>query len=282
MFRRKQAKENKEEDVKNINKSTYKVFIYEKVGGAPRLIKELIATRWVDQDDLIPYLKYEDKKKGERFLEIFPQQGKDLIDETEKELKTKLDKFRKKLKDERAKDEPSVNFKDLEFEIMKLEAKERIFKYDPNASYISLGENNLPEFYFLREGSNFHPFKWDCETKTIYTPSDNKKKSATIALRNKEAKYPNLDNRVKITSMILLAVGLLFAVGFGYLTYKAYDSYSESELNQIKTTCLQDLTQTTGAVKASANSIAKITADLDKQLNKPTTIVQGSQTKTFE
>lgn len=283
LFRRKKNLKDAYESEKKSDKSgNYKIHIYEAFGKTPKKIKSFTAKRWVDEDDLIPYLRYKDPETDKLWLEIFPEQVKDFVHESEKQIEDKLKKVRTKLVEERKKKEPTVNFKDLEYEIMKLDAKLRTFKFSRDSSYVSLNEYSEPEFFYKREGSNYVPFKWDLDTSSIYTPSDNKKKSATIALRNKENKYPTTPASHKVLGLIFLAILMIGAVGFGYLTYKSVDQYSDSEINNAIEACVQDYAGMVSNTRKQTEDISEITELLKEEINKEPTIVQGRDSRSFE
>jgi hypothetical protein len=273
--------EQRDQQGKNTNRSAYRIHIWESFGsgGMPRKVKPaFIAYRFADEDELIPYLKNEDQK----FFEIFPQQIKDFIDDTKDNIQKKLKQTEDKLKKERELEEPNVNFKDLEHQIRKYKAQLRSFDISHNASYGSLGDDNIIEFNYLRVGSSLLPVKWDLETKQIVVPSDNKRKSATIALRNKEAKYPTADNQVKFTSWLFLVLTLLAFLGTSYIGYKQMMTYDENEINEIRTNMLQNTLETTNNIKSQSESISKIADKLNSQLKADeVTVVEGRDTKKF-
>lgn len=270
-------KENKEKN--EVNKAEYKIVLLEKLGGTVRIIKSFFASRWKDEEDHVIYLKNDDKSV--KFMEIFPQQINDLKNYTEKEVDQLIEKYSKILERERDRDTEELNEKDIEFQLLKLKAKKRSFKFDSNASYLSFDENARPTFYFLREGSTFFPFKWDTETKNIFVPSDNRKKSASISLRNKENKY-NTKKLLDGVSIVLLVVGFLMCAGGGYFLFKAkqsndlsFQAYDKSEIAAAQRACLEQINTIAGNVAQSAKDVEKITNNLEEQLNKPQTVISG-------
>lgn len=267
IFRKKKSKEDVYDEGKKTNAAQYNIHIYEGLGKTPRKIKTFVAERWVDDDDKIPYLRYQDpRNKGDIWLEVFPEKVKDFVNKDKQTLQKELKELEKKLEDEKNKDEPEVNFKDIQYEIMKIHAQLRTFNFSPDASYVSLDENNKPEFFYKREGSTYHPFKWDMDTSTIYTPSDNKKKSSTIALRNKENKYNTTPLSYKVLSMIFLAITMIAALGFGYLSYKSVNQYSDSEIQAAKEQCLQNYAGVVSQTEKQASTINKILSDFEGKL----------------
>ena len=272
----------KEKDVNendtDFNKAKYKIVLHEKLGGTVREITDFEAFRWIDAEDNVVYLK-NDKKK---FLEIFPQQMQDFKNYTREEVDDLLDRYSDKLKRERKNDSDEVNDKDIEYEILKLKAKQRSFINKLDASYLSFDKKGKPTFNFLREGSTFFPFKWDTDTNTIFVPSDNRKKSASIALRNKEAKY-NTQKIVAGMMVLLLVIQLvaLVATGWGYLKItnmekELFIAYDESAIAAAKRACLEDVGAVSKVVKDNALEVNSIVESVKDELNKPQTIVQGS------
>lgn len=270
-------KEKKKEEKNEVSKAEYKVIIVEKLGGTVREIKQLDASRFRDDEDHVIYLK-NDKEK---FLEIFPQQINDFKNYSESEVDALILKNQKILENERKKDSEAVNDKDVEFELLKLKAKKRSFKFDGSASYLSFATNGRPTFIFLREGSTFHPLKWDVETKTIFTPSDNRKKSASLSLRNKQNKY-NTKKMLDGASIILIIVALIMAAGGGYFMFKsqqayntAFDSYDESEIAAATRACLVSAGELNKQIAETAQNVNDITISVEEDLNKPQTIIDG-------
>jgi len=277
IFGKKKQKEASEDSNKEVNKAEYKIVLVEKLGGTVRTIKSFFASRFNDEDDNVVYLK-NDKLK---FIEIFPQQITDFKNYTEEEVNKLLKKYTDILQKERDVDSDAINDKDIEYEILKLKAKKRSFKFDENASYLSFDENSRPTFYFLREGSTFHPLKWDTDTKTIFTPSDNRKKSASLSLRNKQNKY-NTKKLLDGASIILLIVGFIMAAGGGYFMFKAnaannaaFDSYDKSEIAAAQRACLESINQVAGSVALTAEEVEKISTNVEENINKPQTVING-------
>jgi hypothetical protein len=245
----------------------YLITVKEKLGSNTRNIKSFYAVRYLDNEDFVQYL-YNKKLK---FLELFPQQEKDFSDFSKDDVQKKLGKLKEKLKAELEEDTEEINDDDLNFEIMKLEAKLRHIKYsNDSSSYLTLGEDGVPEFIFIREGSTFHPVKWDINTKTIYTPSDNKKKSASMLLRNKEYKYTRFKDVVEGITIFLLVISGIFAIGGGYMYYKAYNLYDNSNIAEATRASLDVANQCGGVVLQTAEEakrLTKETSDLLERFN---------------
>ena len=259
----------KDKKKNQINKAEYNIVLLEKLGGTVRIIRTFDAHRFRDDEDHVVYLK-NDKQK---FLEIFPQQINDFKNYSEKEVTRLIDKYQKQLEEER-KEDSQINDKNIEYELLKLKAKERSFKFDDKASYLSFDETSRPTFFLLREGSNFFPFKWDTDTKTIFVPSDNRKKSASLALRNKQNKY-NIKKMLDGLSIILIIVGFAMSAGGAYLLFKgnsaydtAFEQYDQSEIAAAQRLCLESIGQV-------AADVGKISSSVEKELNKPQTIIEG-------
>ncbi len=174
----------KKEDEKKTDKASkaeYKIVIKEKFGNATSTLRTIKAERYIDAEDYVVYLRNEQEK----FMELFPQDENDLEQLDKTTIKAQLTKARTELKKEKLNDTEGINDSNLEFTIMKCEAKLRAMNFGKDDPYITIDEVGVKVFYFLREGSTFHPFKWDTDTRTIYTASDNKKKKAGIARKNK-------------------------------------------------------------------------------------------------
>ncbi len=269
-------KNKEEEEKKKVNKAEYKIVILEKLGGTAREITDFDAYRFRDEEDDVVYLK-SDKQK---FLEIFPQQMQDFKNYTEKEVDELINKNQKILENERHRDTDTVNDKGVEFDLLKLKAKKRSFKFNPNSDYLSF-KRGQPCFYFIREGSTFHPIKWDLDTKTIYTPSDNRKKSASLALRNKQNKYGG-DKMINGLSLLLVIASFIMACGGGYFLYKsnetysnAFEDYEASEIAQANRLCLENAGKLNQEILKTGQIVSGIAEDVEADLNKPQTIISG-------
>lgn len=276
-FRKNKKQEKQDEDKSEVAKAEYKIVLLEKLGGTVREITSFDAVRFRDDQDHVVYLKNVKTK----FLEIFPQQVNDFKNYTEDEVDNLIEIYQDKLATERKKDNENVNDKDLEYELLKLKAKKRSFKFDENASYLSFNKDGRPTFHFLREGSTFFPFKWDTNTKNIFVPSDNRKKSASISLRNKETKY-DTGKIITGAAILLIVVGIIFAAGGGYFMFKsknayaeAFEKYEASEIAQAQRQCLENLNEVSGTITKSADNVQKITQSIEKELNKPQTVITG-------
>lgn len=267
------AKEKKEKN--QINKAEYKIVLLEKLGGTVRTIKYLDAQRFRDDEDHVVYLKSEKDK----FLEIFPQQINDFKNYTIEEVNKLIKKYQNQLEEERTED-TQVNDKNVEYELLKLKAKQRSFKFDDKASYLSFDETARPTFFFLREGSNFFPFKWDTDTKTIFVPSDNRKKSASLALRNKQNKY-NIKKMLDGLSIIMIIVGFVMAGGGAYLLFKgngaydtAFEKYDQSEIAAAHRACLEDISKVSQTIADTAKNVEQISDNVEDKTVKDT-IIKG-------
>jgi len=275
----KQLRKEAEKEAKKAqtNKAEYKIVLLEKLGGTVRAIKTFYAYRWLDTEDHVVYLKNDSLK----FMEIFPQQINDFKNYSPGEVQGLINKYQHKLETERTIDSADVNDKDIEFELLKLKAKMRSFKFDPNASYLSFDEHSRPTFHYLREGSSFHPFKIDTDTKTIFTPSDNRKKSASIALRNKESKY-NTKKLIEGGTILLLLLGFVFFGTGGYFWYKAnssanaaFNNYDQSHIAAAQRASLETANQCAKITTEIAGASLNIFNSLEGKLNQNQTIISG-------
>lgn len=260
-----------------VSKAEYKVVLVEKLGGTVREIKTLYVERWKDLEDDVVYLRNVQSK----FLEIFPQQINDFKNYTPEEVNNLIKKYQKALEGEREVDTEKVNEKDIENELMKLKAKKRSFKYDANSSYLSFDEKSRPTFYYLREGSTFFAFKWDTDTKTIFVPSDNRKKSASIALRNKESKY-STKTMIEAATILALILSVVFFGAGGYFWFKAHQSsletfnnYDASEIAKVQRASIDVATQCALVSVAVAKAGLDIFHSIEDELGQNQTIIQG-------
>lgn len=242
-------------------KASYKIVIKEKFGSATTTLKTITASRYIDEDDHVVYLR----NKEEKFLELKPQDENDFIKLNEKELKTRLDKTRDKLKKEQEVDDADINIKNLEFQVMKLEAKLRAVHYGSDSAYETLDQDGTKKYYFLREGSTFHPFKWDTDTKTVYTASDNKKKKAGIARRNKQIKYSKFKNTIEAGTLLMMILIFCVGVGEAYIGFKMFSKFDESAIVEAQNFCVQKGAEWTQIVQKNAQATSDILDKLKEQ-----------------
>jgi len=263
IIKSKKKKEEEEQKAKRINKAQYKVHIYEKyTNNMPRHIKSFVCDRYVDEDDNVPYLKND----TENFYEIFPNDENVVIKESKQELEKQLQKKEEQYKKESDKEIPNVNFADLRDDIKKIRKKLRTFDYSKDAGYPSLGDNNMPEFIFIREGSSFFPTKWDLETQTIIVPSDSKKKQSLFSLRNKEQKYPTGADKIKATTWVFFVASIIFVMFNLWIGWKNVDTYSENRINQIMEDQVKYVNDITKDVKGEADQLNQLTDQITGQI----------------
>jgi hypothetical protein len=238
LFKKKKEAPQENEGVKK----DYKVILKEKITkGTTRTIRTFDAARWKDPVDGVVYLKsIENQDTPIKFLEIFPSDQKNFVKYDLKQLETKIKDCKEILEEELDKDNPEINENNYEFDLMKYEAQKRALKYNSDSSYFSFGEDTRPEIIYLRESDFFTPFKWDTETKTIYTPSEAKKKSVVASLRNKESKYKRND-QVTAVAMILLIAGVVLTLGNVFLGLKLWGSYDDSRISELEASSLETL-----------------------------------------
>lgn len=266
MFRKKIQEPTGDEGIK---KKEYKIILKEKLGDTTRTIKSFNAFRYIDEENKVVLLK-NDKLK---FVEIFPEEIKDFNKYDVEKVENKLKKLRKTLEKELEEDTEEINDKDIEEQIRTLEAIKRGFKFK-KGSYITFSEDGQPEFTFLREGSEFHPFRWDPDTKTIYVPSDNKKKSAILSLRNKETKY-KVKHLVEVSTVVLLIVAVVLTGINLYAGLKIWQSYDDSHIAELEKNSLQTLDYCSGILVQNAEIVRGITQDLSKEyFTKNLTVVE--------
>lgn len=263
--------EEEEAKKKNINKARYKIIVKDKLGSTTRTIKIFYADRWIDESDYVVYLR----NTKLNFLEIFPQKINDFVNYTEETIDTKLDNLRESLMNELKEDTEELNEEDIKYEIQKLEAKKRSFKFSDNASYISLSEINQPEIYYLREGSTFFPYKWDSDTRTIYTPSDNKKKNAAICLRNKELKYSKHQKTLQGAMIGILILNVIVLFGGGFTWYKAFTAYDDSNIAELQRSAEETTIRCSEVITEHADKFSNLLDKMGKQVVIDQTVVQG-------
>lgn len=253
------------------SKADFKIIIWEDVGYSVREVKTIFAKRFVDEDKSVFIYN-----QSAKFMELYPQDMQDHANFNEKEIDKKLETARNKLKNIRNKpieeyEENEDNTKDLEFEIMKLEAKKRSFKFTRSASYVSYDNQGQVTFNFLRKGTNFFPFKWDTDTNTIFTPSEAVKKDAGMLLRNKENKY-NLKKLIEVGTLILLVVAIIAIIANILAAGWLWQKYDDSNLAQAKLESLENTNRCGEIVNSYAEKMEKI---LEEQSNRPQTVVSG-------
>jgi len=254
-------KKPKKEDVlieEGIKKQSYIIKIYEQLGSTVREVRTFEAKRFVDKENHTVFLKNDHKKID--FLEVFPETLDELQKFDKEKIKFQINCVQKELDDIDDKFTTDLDFKELEFKLRRLKAIQRSLNFK-SGSYVSFDSDGQPNFYFKREGSTFHPFKWDLDTSTIYTASDNKKKSSIMNLRNKEEKY-NKTTLIETSTMILLFIGVVLTLGNVFGGIYMWKSYDNSNLNDMKTENLKTFKICSNILLDDAKNIGKITDDL--------------------
>ncbi len=208
--------------------------IKEKFGIGTTTLKTITARREIDEGDHVVYLS----NVSEQFLELFPQDENDFqkldAKEIDKQLKHAKDTWNK----EQQKDDPNINEHNYLYKIMQLEAKKRALKYNKNSAYMTINEEGVKTFYYLREGSTFYPFKWDVDNSTIYVANDNVKKKAGMARQNKRIKYSKFKNVIEGSVMFMMIINIIMALGLGYISFKIFDKFDESEIIKAQNFCV--------------------------------------------
>lgn len=264
------SEEDGKSDKKTKSSAKYSVVIKESLGSITRTVKTIEAERFIDQDDHVVYLR----NVKENFLEIFPEDHVDMIQLTDKELEQKMTEIKELLRQTKKMKEKDINPHNLEFDLMKYGAKRRSLKYGKEDSYVSFDSKGRPEFFYLRKGSTFFPFKWDTDTSTIYTASDNKKKKSILSIRNKEDKYKP-KRLIELGTVIFLIINIVLAAVLIWGFNKQFKTYDESEIAAIKRACVDQEIATVRAIKEAAESVERITAKIDGGISSPNIIIDG-------
>jgi len=244
----------------NTSKAEYKIVIKEKFSKGTTTLKTITAKREIDLDDHVVYLS----NVAESFLELMPRDEKDfeMLDETE--INKRLVKAKAELKKPREDADRGTNKQNYLYAVMKLEAQKRALKYGSDNAYETIDEHGVKEFIFLREGSTFTPFKWDVDTKTIYVASENVKKKAGMARRNKSIKYSKFKNVIEGSVMFLMIINIVMALGLGYVSLKMFQKFDESAIVEAQNFCVQKGAEWTSIIEKNAKASEKIFENLQK------------------
>lgn len=248
----------------------YKVIIKESLGKTTRTVRTIEAERFIDEDDNVVYLR----SVKDKFFEVFPEDHKDIIQLTDEELSKKIVEIKDLLRKPKLMREKEINPHNLKSDLLKFQAQKRSLEYGDDASYVSWDEQGRPEFYYLRKGSTFFPMKWDVDTSTIYTASDNKKKKSVLLLRNKENKYAT-KKFVEITTIVFLIILVVVGIVEIWGAAKMFSSYDDSEIAALKRACVNDMLETSKAIQVSAENVARITTSIEGKFNTPDIIIDG-------
>ncbi len=216
------------------SKAEYKIVVKEKFGIGTTTLKTFFAKREIDEDDYVVYLS----NVAEKFIELFPQDENDFEKLDIKEINLRLNEAKRVWKKEQIKDDPSINEQNYLYKIMLLEAKKRAIKYNKNSPYMTIDEEGVKTFYYLREGSTFYPFKWDVDNSTVYVANENVKKKAGMARRNKAIKYSKFKNVIEGSVMFMMIINVIMALGLGYVSYKMFEKFDESEIVAAQNYCV--------------------------------------------
>ena len=244
----------------NTSKAEYKIVIKEKFSKGTTTLKTITAKREIDLDDHVVYLS----NVAEQFLELMPRDEKDFEMLDEKEIDRRLIKAKSELKKPREDADRGTNKQNYLYAVMKLEAQKRALKYGADNAYETIDEYGVKEFIFLREGSTFTPFKWDVDTKTIYVASENVKKKAGMARRNKSIKYSKFKNVIEGSVMFLMIINIVMALGLGYIYLKTFQKFDESAIVEAQNFCVQKGAEWTAIIEKNAKASEKIFENLQK------------------
>ncbi len=242
------------------SKAEYKIVIKEKFGKATTTLKTITARREIDPDDHVVYLS----NVPEGFLELMPRDEKDFEMLDEKEIDKRLKTAKEQLKKTKENSEKGSNKQNYLYAVMKLEAQKRALKYGADNAYETIDEFGVKEFIFLREGSTFSPFKWDVDTKTIYVASENVKKKAGMARRNKSIKYSKFKNVIEGSVMFLMIINIIMSLGLGYVYLKTFQKMDESAIIEAQNFCVQKGAEWTSIIEKNAKASEKIFENLQK------------------
>lgn len=275
MFFRKKNKNIENLETKEVVALERNVVIWEKVGNTDSFVSEFKVKRLFDEKDRTSYLINEKK----RFFELEPQQERDFVKMSKDEIEKKLKSLREALKKEQQQDTEKINDKNLEFEILQLEAKLRYYKYDPATSYLRFGKGGVKQYEFLRDGNTLYPYKRDLDTATIYIPNDTKRKKAGVSRGNKINKYSKHKKILEGGAVFIFFAGLImFCVG-GYALIKTQSTYDDTNLAASQRASLDVANQCGEYIANTARSVELITKSLETNLNRPQTIIQGAEVK---
>lgn len=271
----KQSSENNEEgyfgNLKQIDKTIYNVGVVEGLGSVPREIKKFQTNRYRDPEDDLIYLA----SKKIDFFGLFPSSKDQVINFTERDCKTKIAHYRKKLKDLTNKKQPDsdnkiTNIKSIELQIKKWEAKARYFKYNhKDSSFLYFDQQNIPSFMFNRVGSDMIPIAWDLSTQHLFIMSDTRKKTLKISRDRKDKKYGQADNIFKTIGFGVLVIAFLLFLLSVYTYNKSNDLYSENEFNKLKAENIALQQECSQVTIDTAKEMTQAAKELKNQL-KPT------------
>jgi len=267
---------NQSKDIAAVGKAEYHITIKEEIGDTLREVTQFTASRWVDKEEYLVYL-YNAKLN---FMELFPQREKDLIKLDPKEIREKLDAKRKELRRlEETEDPVKVNKKNVELEIIKLEAKLKASEWKKTA-FLEFGSKGEKKITFMREGTNMFPIAYDSVRNIYGIPSDIRKKSAAILMRNKENKYNRHKAIIEGGVFGALVLSIIFMLVSGYILFKAYNLYEENPINQAKLDTLEVANACSNIALNNAEQVNEIYKTIKDDLNKPQTVIEGVKPKT--
>lgn len=244
----------------NTSKAEYKIVIKEKFSKGTTTLKTITAKREIDLDDHVVYLS----NVAESFLELMPIDVKDFEMLDKKEIEKRLKEAKILLQKPNSEATKGNNKQNYLYSVMKLEAQLRALKYGSDNAYETIDEHGVKEFIFLREGSTFSPFKWDVDTKTIYVASENVKKKAGMARRNKSIKYSKFKNVIEGSVMFLMIINIVMALGLGYTSLKMFQKFDESAIVEAQNFCVQKGAEWTQIIEKNAKASEKIFENLQK------------------
>jgi len=245
-----------------IELSQYRVKTVEFLGTLPNISKGFLVWKVTDMEDKITFLQNE--KNG--FMELFPSPDKGFFSlEDKASLRKQINELEKKKKEITNKLDPGVNGKDIEYSLRLKKAQLRAKGFESDSSYIGL-EANVKTIYYKKEGSDYVPLKWDKENETMFFADDNKKKGASISIRNKQHKYAKFQKLVEPTALLLI-MGLIFLTLVNvFWTYKNYTAYDDSNLANLQRTAEEGALYCSKYFSDSAKDISIIMNELRKDI----------------
>ena len=162
---------------------------------------------------------------------------------------------------------------------MKLEAKLKASEWKKSA-FLEFGSKGEKIITFMREGTNMFPIAYDSERNIYGVPSDIRKKSAAILMRNKENKYNRHKQLIEGSVFGALIIALIMFAASGYMLFKAYNLYEEHPVNQAKLDTLDVANACSNIAVKNAQEVNEIYKTIKEDLNKPQTVIGGVQPKT--
>lgn len=262
---------NQKENIKQVKSTKVMVNLFQTLGNTPMITRSFIVEKFMDPNDRLTYLKNEE----EGFLELYPQKDDILkfevpgktIQEKEESIDKQINILKQKLKENKEKRTFTLNERDTEYSIRKLEAKRRMVQYSPEENYFTLGDKGMKTLFYHEKGSELIPINWDLDNKnTIHTDIAYKRRISAMATSNLLTKYQSkIKKAIDVGTVWLVGILIVWLIAMligSFFLFKQYqkfnDGYDESHLAELRREAEMGAIMCSKYLGESAKSLSEI------------------------